>query len=56
MHKEDQMTPKERAMALAKGESVDRLPISMFYFAPSHKLLGLSMREGISMPSRADIK
>lgn len=57
MHKDDQMTPKERAMALAKGECVDRLPISMFYFAPSHKLLGLSMREGdINARVRANIQ
>ncbi|MBQ3405277.1 MAG: uroporphyrinogen decarboxylase, partial [Oscillospiraceae bacterium] len=40
MHKDDQMTPRERAAALAKGESVDRMPIAMFYFAPSHRLVG----------------
>ncbi len=40
MHKDDQMTPKERAKALAKGESVDRMPIGLFYFSPSHRLLG----------------
>jgi len=39
MHKDDLMTPVERAKALAKGEPVDRLPISMFYGAPGHSLL-----------------
>lgn len=40
MHKDDQMTPMERAAALAKGEAVDRYPISMFYGSSAHALLG----------------
>ncbi len=57
MHRDDQMTPKERAKALAKGERVDRMPISMFYFSPSHQLLGLTMREGdANARIRADIQ
>ena len=40
MHKDDLMTPVERANALAKGLEVDRMPISMFYGAPAHTLLG----------------
>ena len=42
MHKDDQMTPKERALALSKGEAVDRMPISLLCNAPSHRLLGLT--------------
>ena len=30
MHKDDQMTPKERAFALFSGKSVDRMPIKLF--------------------------
>lgn len=45
MHKYDLMTPIERAKALAKGESVDRMPISMFYGAPAHSLLGWTRRQ-----------
>ena len=53
----DEMTPKERAKALAKGERVDRMPISMFYFSPSSRLLGLNMRQGdASARVRADIQ
>jgi len=44
MHKDDLMTPVERAEGLARGESVDRLPISLFYKAPGHSLLGWTRR------------
>ena len=30
MHKDDQMTPKERAFALFAGKPVDRMPIKLF--------------------------
>lgn len=30
MHKDDQMTPKERAFALFSGKPVDRMPIKLF--------------------------
>ncbi len=40
MHKDDLMTPIERAKALGKKEPVDRMPISMFYGAPGHSLPG----------------
>ncbi len=40
MHKDDQMTPKERAAALAQGRAVDRMPIGLMYFGPSCRLLG----------------
>ena len=45
MHKDDLMTPIERAQALVKGESVDRMPISMLYGAPAHSLLGWTRRQ-----------
>ncbi|MGD9116598.1 MAG: uroporphyrinogen decarboxylase family protein [Dehalococcoidia bacterium] len=40
MHKDDLMTPKERATALAQGRGVDRLQIMLFYGPPSPALLG----------------
>ena len=30
MHKDDQMTPKERAFTLFAGKPVDRMPIKLF--------------------------
>lgn len=39
------MTPIERAAALKKGHSPDRLPISMFYGAPAHALLGWTRQQ-----------
>ncbi|MBC3889703.1 uroporphyrinogen decarboxylase [Acetobacterium paludosum] len=57
MYKEDLMTPVERAQALAKGESVDRMPISMFYGAPGHSLLGWTRRQEVeSGRSLADVQ
>ncbi|MGI6711463.1 MAG: uroporphyrinogen decarboxylase family protein [Bacillota bacterium] len=42
MHKDDQMTPKERAQALSEGKPVDRMPIGLMAFAPSPRLLNLT--------------
>ena len=35
MHKDDQMTPKERAIALANGKEVDRMPVSLICLGPA---------------------
>jgi len=57
MHKDDLMTPVERARALAKGEAVDRMPISMIYGAPAHALLGWTrIQEQESGRSMADVQ
>lgn len=45
MHKDDQMTPVERAKALKNGQAVDRMPIKMLYGAQGPGLLGLSIRQ-----------
>jgi uroporphyrinogen decarboxylase len=41
MHKDDLMTPRERANALARGEEPDRMPIVLGYGAAAGDLLGL---------------
>ncbi|MDD3895002.1 MAG: uroporphyrinogen decarboxylase family protein, partial [Syntrophomonadaceae bacterium] len=57
MHKDDLMTPIERAKALEKKEPVDRMPISMFYGAPGHSLLGWTRRqEQADARSLADVQ
>ena len=57
IHRDDKMTPRERAKALAQGKEIDRYPISMFYYSPSHRLLGLSVRESNKNARvRADIQ
>ena len=57
MHKDDLMTPVERAKALKKGESVDRLPISMFYGAVGHALMGWTRRQEVeNARSVADVQ
>lgn len=57
MHKDDQMTPLERKAALLKGEAIDRYPISMFYGAPGHALLGWSRRDEVaSARNSAEVK
>ena len=40
VHKDDQMTPKQRSAALAKGQAVDRMPIALFYGSPAPGLMG----------------
>ena len=45
MHKEDQMTPLERAAAMAKGEPYDRLPIVPFFVTVAGKVAGMTHRE-----------
>jgi len=52
MHKDDLMTPKERAAALKNGKRVDRMPIGMHYGMPAANLLRWSRRYGDSMPRR----
>lgn len=34
MWETDEMTPRERAEALAKGQPVDRMPLGLFFGAP----------------------
>ncbi|ATW28383.1 uroporphyrinogen decarboxylase family protein [Candidatus Formimonas warabiya] len=45
MHKEDQMTPLERAAAMAKGEPFDRLAIVPFFVTVAGKVAGMTHRE-----------
>ncbi len=57
MHKDDQMTPKERKEAMIKGQSVDRYPIVIFYGAPGHELLGWTRRDQVaSARNLADVQ
>ena len=57
MHKDDQMTPKERRAALNRGEAVDRMPISMSYHSPGPRLKGWTRRHGYaSARTCADIQ
>ena len=45
MHKDDQMTPKERKEALANGKEVDRMPICLFCNVAAPALLGWNAKE-----------
>ncbi|MCR6545743.1 uroporphyrinogen decarboxylase family protein [Dehalobacterium formicoaceticum] len=45
MHKDDQMTPVERAQAMAKGEDFDRLPIVPFFVTVAGKVAGMTHQE-----------
>ncbi|KIR02638.1 Methylcobalamin:coenzyme M methyltransferase, methanol-specific [Lachnospiraceae bacterium TWA4] len=45
MHKDDQMTPKERMAAFFSGKDVDRIPILPFITAVSGSVIGMSHRE-----------
>lgn len=45
MHKDDQMTPKERMSAFFSGKEVDRIPILPFITAVSGKVIGMTHRE-----------
>ena len=57
MHKDDQMTPRQRASALKKGEAVDRYPISLFFGAPGHSLMGWDKyQEGASPRNIAAVR
>ena len=40
VHKDDQMTPKQRSAALKAGQSVDRMPIALFFGSPAPGLMG----------------
>ena len=47
MHKDDQMTPKERAFALISGKPVDRMPIKLF--SPNIRMnFGVSYQEAFA--------
>ncbi|KIR02640.1 Methylcobalamin:coenzyme M methyltransferase, methanol-specific [Lachnospiraceae bacterium TWA4] len=48
MHKDDQMTPKERMKALSLGKDVDRVPMFPFVTSISGKVIGMTHREQIS--------
>ena len=41
----DQMTPVERAQAIAEGKDVDRMPIGIMFGAPAHSLLGWTVQQ-----------
>ena len=41
----DQMTPVERAPAIAEGKDVDRMPIGIMFGAPAHSLLGWTVQQ-----------
>lgn len=45
MHKDDQMTPKERAKALREGRQADRLQAVPFLTSVGPKIAGMTMRE-----------
>lgn len=45
MHKDDQMTPKERMSAFFAGKEVDRIPIIPFVTAVSGKVIGMTHQE-----------
>lgn len=40
VHKDDQMTPKQRSAALKAGKPVDRMPIALFFGSPAPGLMG----------------
>ena len=42
---QDQMTPVERAKALAAGKDVDRMPVDIMYGASAHALLGWTLQQ-----------
>lgn len=45
MHKDDQMTPKERMAAFVNGEPMDRYPVMPFVGTVSAKIAGMTQRE-----------
>ena len=45
MHKDDLMTPKERAAAMSRGEPFDRLPAFPFLSVVGPKIAGITLRE-----------
>lgn len=45
MHKDDQMTPKERMAGFFSGKEIDRIPILPFVTAVSGKVIGMTHRE-----------
>lgn len=46
MHKDDQMTPKERLLNFSLGKEIDRIPIIPFLGTIGGKISGMSLREG----------
>lgn len=45
MHKDDQMTPKERSKALSEGKDIDRLPIDLSLAVYGGDLIGVTNRD-----------
>ena len=57
MHRDDQMTPRERSKALRENRAVDRMPIAMFYGSPGPALCGMTLRESEkNARTRADVQ
>ena len=50
MHKDDQMTPKERMAAFRAGQEMDRIPILPFMGTISSRIAGMNLREMRSCP------
>lgn len=50
MHKDDQMTPKERMTAFTTGQEMDRIPIMPFISTISSRIAGMNLREMRSGP------
>ncbi len=45
IHRDDEMTPIERSIALGKGQQVDRMPIALIFASNMGSILGMSYRE-----------
>ena len=45
MHKDDQMTSRQRLEAFAKGEPIDRTPVMPFLSLIGPRLAGITLRE-----------
>lgn len=48
MHKDDQMTPRERSAAFFSGKEIDRIPTMPFVTSISGKVVGMTFREKTS--------
>ena len=55
MHKDDQMTPKERMAAFGKGEPIDRIPTLPFTSLIGARIAGMSLREMRQKPENEAI-
>ena len=50
VHKDDQMTPKQRSAALKAGQPVDRMPIALFFGSPAPGLMGWTRTKAYGDP------